>query len=181
MTQSTNHSAENNPADELVVFARTTFEDFYRREYRALVALAYALSGSRVGAEDLAQEAFIAAHKKWSEIADYEKPEAWVRRVVANLAVSAFRKRMAEARAFARIGYQREEWLPEMEPQDDRFWKLVRSLPARQAQAVTLFYLEDRPVIEIAAILECSPATAKVHLHRGRNSLAEAITRENNA
>jgi len=37
------------------------FESFYSREYRKVVALAYALSGSRIGAEDLAQEAFIAA------------------------------------------------------------------------------------------------------------------------
>ena len=45
------------------------FEDFYVREYSALVGLAYALSGSRSGAEDLAQEAFLAAYSDWDRIA----------------------------------------------------------------------------------------------------------------
>ena len=69
------------------------FEDFYAREYLGVVGLAYALSGSRWGAEDLAQEAFIAAHRDWDRIGLYDKPGAWVRRVVANLSVSSFRLR----------------------------------------------------------------------------------------
>ena len=69
-----------------------TFEDFYVREFAAIVGLAYALSGSRSGAEDLAQEAFLAAHRTWDRVGGYEEPGAWVRRVVANLAVSAFRR-----------------------------------------------------------------------------------------
>ncbi len=41
--------------DEAVVVSRPeTFEAFYRREFRRVVAIAYALSGSRAGAEDLA-------------------------------------------------------------------------------------------------------------------------------
>ena len=53
-----------------------------------MIGLAYALSGSRAAAEDLAQEAFLAAHKSWDKVGGYEKPEAWVRRVVANMSVS---------------------------------------------------------------------------------------------
>jgi DNA-directed RNA polymerase specialized sigma24 family protein len=79
-----------------------TFEDFYRREYTPVVGLAYALSGSRSSAEDLAQEAFFAAHRNWEKIASYDQPGAWVRRVVANLSVSAFRRRVTEAKAIAR-------------------------------------------------------------------------------
>ncbi len=44
------------------------FDDFYRSEFPAVVGLAYALSGSRAGAEDLAQEAFLAAHSNWGRI-----------------------------------------------------------------------------------------------------------------
>src|SRR5918997_6471179 len=79
------------------------FEDFYEREYPPVVGLAYALSGSRWGAEDLAQEAFLAAHRDWDRISTYEQSGAWVRRVVANLSVSAFRRRIAEAKALARL------------------------------------------------------------------------------
>jgi RNA polymerase sigma-70 factor (ECF subfamily) len=151
------------------------FESFYSREYRKVVALAYALSGSRIGAEDLAQEAFIAAHQRWDRVGGYENPGAWVRRVVANMAISAFRRKKAERNAIERLAIQTRHALPELEPQDERFWALVRELPARQTQALTLFYLEDRSVLEIAEILGCSPATAKVHLFRGRQALAARL------
>ena len=89
---------------DLVVAARVSFEDFYLKDYQAVVGLAYALSGSRWLAEDLAQEAFLAAHRNWPRVSAYDQPGAWVRRVVANLSVSAFRRRMVEAKALVRLG-----------------------------------------------------------------------------
>src|SRR3972149_8430222 len=62
------------------VRAVPNFESFYRGEYRAVVGLAYALSGSRLAAEDIAQDAFLAAHRQWDRVAFYEQPESWVRR-----------------------------------------------------------------------------------------------------
>lgn len=152
-----------------------TFESFYRREFRDVVGLAYALSGSRLGAEDLAQEAFAAAHQRWDRIGGYDKPGAWVRRVVANMAVSGFRRKAVEAKALARLAGQRHQPLPELDAEDDEFWRKVRQLPDQQAKAIALFYIEDRPVADIADILDCSPATAKVHLFRGRKALARKL------
>ena len=95
-------------ADRGIVTLPERFETFYQREFRSVVGLAYALSGSRWAAEDLAQEAFIAAHRKWDRIGEYESPGAWVRRVVANMAVSLYRKRASEARALARVAVRRQ-------------------------------------------------------------------------
>ncbi len=150
------------------------FDGFYRREYRDVVGLAFALSGSRIAAEDIAQDAFVAAHKRWEQVGRYDKPEAWVRRVVANLAVSAFRTRGREARALARLK-PRGSYLPPMPGEDADFWKAVRSLPRRQAQVIALHYLEDRPVVDIAEILGCSEATVRVHLHKGRVGLSRRL------
>jgi len=160
--------------EELTAF-HESFESFYQREFRDVVGLAYALSGSRMGAEDLAQEAFIKAHERWDRISGYDKPGAWVRRVVANLAVSGFRRRSAEKKALSRLAGQQERGIPEMEPEDDEFWQMVRELPKRQAQATALFYVEDLSVAQIAEILECSSSTAKVHLFRGRKALAAKL------
>lgn len=156
------------------------FEAFYAREFRSVVGLAYALSGSRSGAEDLAQEAFIAAHKKWDQIGGYEKPEAWVRRVVSNLSVSRFRRRASELKALTRLaGYRTDSAsLGELPAEAEHFWVQVRRLPKRQAQAVALHYLEDMSVNDIAAVLECSPNTVKVHLHKGRQTLADRLDLE---
>lgn len=152
-----------------------SFEAFYRREFRATVALAFALSGSRLGAEDLAQEAMLVAHRRWDEVCRLDRPDAWVRRVVSNMAVSWHRRRMSEGRALARLAGRRQEVLPALEPVDDQFWREVRSLPGKQAQAIALHYLEDMSVVEIAEVLDCSPSTAKVHLHRGRKALGAKL------
>lgn len=153
------------------------FERFYEREFRSVVGLAYALSGSRAASEDLAQEAFIAAHGNWDKIGSYEKPEAWVRRVVSNLSVSRFRRRATEMKALTRLAGFRNETtvLPTLPSEAEEFWSHVRKLPKRQAQAIALHYLEDLPVVEIAEILECSPNTVKVHLFKGRQKLADRL------
>ncbi len=43
---------------------------------------------------------------------------------------------------------------------------------------MALFYLEDRPVAEIADILGCAVNTAKAHLYQGRATLARCLDRE---
>jgi RNA polymerase sigma-70 factor, ECF subfamily len=159
---------------EAVVLSSTeAFETFYLKEYRAVVGLAYALSGNRSIAEDLAQEAFLAAHRNWHRIAGYDRPSAWVRRVVANLSVSAVRRRFAEARALVRLGEPQP--LPELEADDLEFWRAVRSLPRRQSQVIALRYLEDRSVEEIAEILDMARGTVKKHLFDGRGALARRL------
>ena len=155
--------------------ALETFDAFYRREFRAVVGLALALSGSRYQAEELAQEAFLAAHRKWETVGRYEQPGAWVRRVVANMSVSLYRRTVREARAVARLKLLRQEPLPEMDPRDAEFWKAVRSLPKRQAQVLALRYLEDRSTADIAGILGCAEATVRVHDHKGRRELAKRL------
>jgi RNA polymerase sigma-70 factor (ECF subfamily) len=152
-----------------------SFEDFYLKDYEAVVGLAYALSGNRWLAEDLAQEAFLAAHRNWPKVSAYDQPGAWVRRVVANLSVSAFRRRVVEARAVVRLGSGERRRLPELLPDDAGFWEAVRSLSRRQSQVVALHYLEDLPIAEVAAILDMAPGTVKKHLFDGRRALARRL------
>jgi RNA polymerase sigma factor (sigma-70 family) len=161
--------------DEVAVEVRgVTFDELYRRDFPAVVGLVYALSGSRHAAEELAQDAFLAAHRSWARVGGYDDPGAWVRRVAVNRAVSALRRRSVEARGLLRLARQRP--LPDPLPDEaEAFWRAARRLPARQAQAVALHYLEDRSVKDIATVLECAEATVRVHLHRGRQALALAL------
>jgi RNA polymerase sigma-70 factor (ECF subfamily) len=166
----------SDPADVMSV---ETFEDFYRKEFPSVVGLAYALSGSRWVAEELAQDAFIAAHRNWARIGAYDQPGAWVRRVVTNLSVSTIRRRIVEAKALVRL---RERHAPSERPTGDvEFWDAVRSLPRRQSQVVALHYLEDLSVADIAEVLEMAAGTVKKHLHDGRRELARRLRTEEEA
>jgi RNA polymerase sigma factor (sigma-70 family) len=154
------------------------FDRFYAREFPQMVNIAYAVSGSRMAAEDLAQEAMIAAYRRWDEIGRLDRPGAWVRRVVLNRAASAYHRHMAEARALLRLAPLRGEPPAELSVETDEFWGAVRRLPRRQAQAVVLHYLEESPLADIADAMGCSENTVKVHLFRGRRSLAESLRLE---
>lgn len=153
------------------------FEAFFREEYPRLVALLVAVTGNRSVAEELAQEALLRAHVRWSRIVRYERPGAWVRRVALNLASHHRNRRRSEQRAVDRLGRQRpsEPYAYADGSAGDDFWALVRRLPPRQAAAVALHHLEDRPVAEVAVILGCAEGTAKAHLHKGRAALARML------
>lgn len=153
----------------------TDFDDFYRVTFPRMVDIARGLSGSRLAAEDLAQEALVAAYRQWGRVGGLDNPGAWVRRVVINKSVSRYRRHLAETKALVRLRPIRGNPPDLLPPEADEFWRTVRSLPRRQAQAVTLHYLEDLSVEEIAEVMELSPNTVKVHLHRGRTSLADTL------
>jgi RNA polymerase sigma-70 factor (ECF subfamily) len=167
----------------------SAFEALYREEWSGLVALGWTLTGSWARAEELAQDAFADAFRRWAEIGRLDRPGAWVRRALINRSASDHRRRDVEARGLARwsstpspaehterADADRTGELATSQVEDPAFWEAVRALPARQAQCVVLHYLEDRSVHDIAAVLGCRPATVKVHLHRGRHTLATRVT-----
>jgi RNA polymerase sigma-70 factor (ECF subfamily) len=154
------------------------FEAFFEAQYRPVVGLAFVLVGRRSVAEDLAQDAFLAAYRRWDRIGGYDDPGAWVRHVVANMATSFWRRQGRELRALTRLGGRRRDDRDDSSTGDDSFWSAVRDLPRRQAQCVALRYLEDRSTSEIAAVLGISEATVRVHLHSGRQALAERLGEE---
>lgn len=157
-----------------IVRAVPQFDDFYRAEFSAVSGLAYALSGSRVAAEEIAQDGFLEAYRRWDEIGGYEKPGAWVRRVVANRSVSLIRRRVVEARALPKL-FRPDERLPELTAESEDVWRAVRRLPKRQAQVVALYYLEDRALADVADVLDLSVETVRSHLRRARKTLAQKL------
>ena len=156
------------------VQAIADFDAFFRREFGSVVALAYALSGSRLAAEDLAQDAFVAAEQKWEMISGYDKPGAWVRRVVANRSVSFLRRRGAEMRAIARLR-PRGHTVARLPSDTADVWRAVRKLPDRQAQVVALTYLEDLGIAEIGEVLGIGAETVRTHLRRAQEALEHTL------
>ena len=125
-------------------------------------------------AEELAQEAFITAHRKWVRLAAFDRPDLWVRRVVINRSISHRRRQASEQRAFQRLrGRPRE--VVESEIGDEAVWQALRELSPRQAQVLALFYVEDQPLSAVAEILELGEETVKTHLKRGRAALAAKL------
>jgi RNA polymerase sigma-70 factor (ECF subfamily) len=149
------------------------FEELFGREYASVARTVFLIVRDEGGAQDLAQDAFIELFRRWRKVSRYDRPEAWVRRVAVNRAIDHLRKERKRATV------EREALAPVAdEGGDPDVSRAIGSLPAQQRAAVVLFYLEDLPVTEVAAILGCSTSTAGVHLHRGRRRLAELLGEE---
>jgi RNA polymerase sigma-70 factor (ECF subfamily) len=153
-----------------------SFDAFFRREYRPVLGLAISLTKDRWAAEDVAQEAFTEAQRRWEQIGMLDLPGAWVRRVVANKSVSRWRRLGAEAKAMRRMpGPMNPSPDPELAAETTEVLDALRSLPKRQAQVLALTYIEGLTAPEVGKILGLSTSTAKTHLQRGRTAVARRL------
>jgi RNA polymerase sigma-70 factor (sigma-E family) len=141
------------------------FDELLGRAYRH----ARRLVGDPALAEDLAAEALARTYAHWPKVRSYDHRDAWVLRVVTNLAIDAFARRKAVATADVALG-----------PEDAAVLRVtlaqaLRALPARQRDAVVLRYLVDLSEDDVAASLGVAPGTVKSHLHRAVASLRTTL------
>jgi RNA polymerase sigma-70 factor (ECF subfamily) len=158
------------------VTVERSFEEFFRMEYRPLVALGAAMTGRIDVGQELAQEAMTRTFQRWSTVAGYERPGAWARRVLVNLAIDANRRQSSERAAQGRVRPP-EALLPD-DPRSERLWHAVRALPDRQRAAVALYYLEDLSIADVARLLDIATGTVKASLAKARRTLAAALEPE---
>lgn len=151
--------------------------DLYRQEYRSLVRLATMLVDERGLAEELVQDAFVAAARASGaeSLRDPDAAPAYLRSAVMNRARSQLRKRRVRRR------HLRSVEPPPSEPGADgpalradasrRMIAALRRLPLRQREVLVLRYYADLSEAEIAEELGISAGSVKTHAHRGLAAL----------
>ena len=144
----------------------TDFAEFFRSEYPRIVREITLMLDDRDAAAQIAQEAFTRLYVHWSKVSRYDKPGAWVRTVAIRLGLRFGHLRFVPLSAIER------------EPHMDTPFGVVldvrnalQKLSRMQRAAVILRFYRDLPIGEIADVLGCKEATAKVHLHRAREQL----------
>jgi RNA polymerase sigma-70 factor (ECF subfamily) len=150
------------------------FDGFFRQHYRSLVG-ALSIAVGRVQAEDAVQEAFIQANLRWARVSAMDQPEAWVRRVALNRLIDGHRRSRRHERALTVLQGDADRPAPDVERGDPELAAAVAALSERQRIAVSLHYLLDLPVAEIADLLGVSQGTVKSHLHDARRALRERL------
>ena len=141
------------------------FDRLLGRSYRHAVRLV----GDRALAEDLAAEALTRTYAHWRRVRSYEHLDAWVLRVVTNLAIDALSKPRAQPLQ-----------MTGMSPEDAVILRVtlaqaLRSLPARQRDAVVLRHLVDMSEVDAADALRIAQGTLKSHLHRAVEHLKHVL------
>jgi RNA polymerase sigma-70 factor, ECF subfamily len=154
------------------------FDAFYLREYPQVVGLLQGLLGSRIVAEELAQESFLAAYRNWDQVAGLDNPRAWIRKVALNQRGSFLRSYLRRQARERESLVRYEDDTIKLADDHAEVWAAIRTLPPSQAQAIALHYYEDYSIDQIAVALGRAPGTIKAQLHHGRRKLARLLGAE---
>ena len=156
------------------------FEDIVRRWQSRLVNLAWRFSRDRGAAEEMAQDAFVAAYRALATFRGEAAFSTWLTAVALN----AYRARLrrdgppgapldvgrllsTEPDAEHRMG---------ADQQAAALRHAVTTLPPRYRDALVLFYFEEMDLAETARVLGVREGTLKARLHRGRALLKQRCT-----
>lgn len=155
-------------------------ELLFRAHYGRLVRALTLVAGDRDVAADAVQEAFVKAHLHWWRIKRYDDPIGWIRRVAINRLRDVHRRSARERRAMDRLtaqagasagGDDQMDDVAFAATQEHHLAELVAGLPRQQRLAVTLFYVSELTIAEVAAAMGVNEGTVKFHLHQGRERL----------
>lgn len=150
--------------------------------YAGLCRLAALLLGDGAQAEEAVQDAFVRTLAGWRRLRQPERAGAYLRVAVVNQCRSRGRRRVTELRGNRRAAATQAEAAtsPVIESAGETLALLaaVRTLPARQREAVVLRYYADLSEGEVAHALGCSVGTVKSQLAKARATLASRLTEE---
>jgi RNA polymerase sigma-70 factor (sigma-E family) len=150
--------------------------ELYAASAPRAVRLAYLLTGDRVLADDIAQDAFIRVAGRLAHLRAPEAFDAYLRSAVVNLSKNHFRRRALERGYLQRQRPPQPVAGPEIGVADRHaVMAALATLPPKQRAAIVLRYYEDQPETAIADILRCRPATVRSLVSRGMASLRDVL------
>jgi RNA polymerase sigma-70 factor (ECF subfamily) len=159
---------------------------YQARAYR----LAWSLLRDAEDARDLSQEAFLRVYQSAGRFRGDARFSTWFYRILVNLCLDHRRRRRWWHRVM--VTHERDddqtalvERQPAREPDPGqhateeqtmtRLWAAVDRLSPQQRAAVVLSVQEQLSTPEIAAVLQCSEPTVRVHLHRAVQALRRIL------
>lgn len=152
------------------------FRAFYERLEPRAVSVATRLVHDRVLGEDIAAEAFARAYSQWGRVNRHPNPDAWLLRVVGNVAIDQIRRESrrsdleAASTSHHRDGAHRDPVAESSELRID-IRDAIGRLSGRQQEVVVMRYLIDLSEDEVASGLGMSTGSVKTHLSRASKKL----------
>jgi RNA polymerase sigma-70 factor (sigma-E family) len=161
--------------------AKRTFEEFVLARQAALYRSAFLLTGDRHLAEDLVQSSLERAYQYWRRISSVDNPDAYLRRIMVNLATDWWRsKRRAIEKSLAEVRDipSGETGQAEHAEHRDLVVRALSTLPPGMRAVVVLRYYEDRSEAETAEIMGCSVGNVKSQAARALSRMRAVIEPE---
>jgi len=134
-------------------------------------------------AEEIAHDAFVKAYQSLGSFKNQSKFSTWLYRIAFNESVSRLRKKKLELVSIdePRFSFlevsETENILNELNEQERQIIvrNAVDKLPDDERSLITMFYLQECSIKEIAEIMTYSESNVKVKLFRARKRLWEKL------
>ena len=161
----------------------------YEKTYTKCFYLARKFLNSEHTAQDIVQDAYVKAFKSLDTLEDPEKFPSWIGTIVSNLAKNELKRRkvtlfsetenedgqdISDTFVDDRVSVQPEIVMDQNET--TRLMKeIIDTLTDEQRICVTMFYMEQMSVKEMASVLEVSENTVKSRLNYGRQKIKDKV------
>lgn len=138
-----------------------------------LFRMCFVMLGNEADAEDALQETIIKYMRKAPTFANEDHEKAWLITTAKNQCrdMMRFKRRHPQVDLEVLQGLS----IPES---DSSILEALMSLPEKFRLVLTLYYVEDYPINDIAQIIGKSPSAVKMRLQKGRKLLKEAYRKE---
>jgi len=170
---------ENLLIDRILAGEQQLYAELVNKYKSYAFTIALKILDSRPEAEEAAQDAFIKAYHHLGGFNRESKFSTWLYRIAFNTAVSYKRKRKGSFQSFENVivEYGQEgEGMLERNDKKKFIQQAMTKLNEADRLAITLFYLQEFSLEEIAEITGMQTNTVKVRVHRARQRLADELT-----
>ncbi|WP_193211933.1 sigma-70 family RNA polymerase sigma factor [Luteolibacter marinus] len=160
-------------------------EKVVRNHHSGLRYFIRALGVNQAWVDDLAQEAFLVAHRKWDELDDPENAGMWLRKIARNLVMneltkSGRRQRLLDEKVSGLlIETESSDPAPgvieDREIRHDALRECLGKLPRHVRQIVDARYYHDKRAGDIGEEMSMSPAAVRKALFLARKTLAGCL------
>ncbi len=157
------------------------FEARLQDSSRLAFRVAFSVLRQREDAEEIAQEAFLRAHRSFNTIRDRDRFRAWLVRTTFRLALDRIRGERRRTRREDSVALQATLETASLEDEAMRSELRMRvadavaDLPAKLRLVMMLVAIEEQDLASVARLLELPEGTVKSRLHRARKELAERL------
>jgi len=132
-------------------------------------------------AHDLLQEVWLDVFRKIGELRGAEAFRRWLYQIAHNRAVSRIRSERRESEVLECVLAESDVEAIDEFARSDRAEAVhiaLGRLDVQQRVVITLRFLEDLTIAEIAEVLKLSPGTVKSRLHYGKQALRRILEKE---
>ena len=156
---------------------RDEFIGLASAEQESLRRFLLSLCNDAALADDIAQDALVNAYVASASFRGAARFSTWLFRIAYNCFIDRMRGRRLQT---APLDSPAARAVPGPEAADGRFrhedlHRAIGMLPDKERAALLLFYMEDKPVKEVADILEMPAGSVRAYLTRGRQHVKEYL------